>query len=160
MALTINLERCSVVSDKLSRRSFFRLAGGGIAAAIVAPKMLAEKVLEIPVEYGFTWHVLPGSIPKRPRLSEIITRTLRENSPKLADNITQNNAFLLKLKDGTKVQLKVDRISPKVQEQRIIARLNERGKARRAKLYPSSKDMEATFVATGYDYDKYLQRKN
>src|SRR5690348_2448415 len=122
--------------EKLTRRSFFRLAGGGIAGAVIAPKLLLDKVINIPVEFGWTWFVDKSKL--EPSLGEIVSQTLRENTKKIADNITANNTLLAKLKDGTKVQLNIEKISEELQNKRIIERYNskilEREKARVEKV--------------------------
>lgn len=115
--------------EKLSRRTFFKLAGGGIAAAIAAPHALAAKVTQIPVEFGFTWYTGYNTITGEKVTSEfskIITETLRNNSNMLRDNISKNNVLLAKLKDGHKVQLNIERISEEEQTRRMIMRLEER----------------------------------
>lgn len=112
------------MQEKLSRRSFFRLAGGGIAAAVVAPYALAEKIKSIPVELGWTWFIDKSKVD--PTLSELISRTLRENKIKIADNLFENNALLVKLKNGQKVQLNIERIDSDVQTKRMKDRLELR----------------------------------
>ena len=110
--------------EKLSRRSFFRLAGGGVAAAIVAPQILLEKVINIPVEFGWTWFVDKSKI--EPTLGELVSRTLRNNHEAIVNNLYADNALLAKLSDGTKVQLNIEKISEEEQTKRIIERANQR----------------------------------
>lgn len=112
------------MSEKLSRRSFFRLAGGGIAAAVIAPQVLLDKVLTIPVEFGWTWYVDKSKIP--PTLSELVASTLRQNTQKIAENVTANNSLLMKLKDGIKVNLQIDNISIEEQNKRMGERTRKR----------------------------------
>jgi hypothetical protein len=135
--------------EKLSRRSFFRLAGGGIAAAIIAPKILLDKIIEIPVEFGWTWHVDKTKIP--PSFAEIITKTLRENAPKLRENIEQKNALLVKLKSREVVRLRVERISPEEQTKRMSERLIARTKIRRYEYKPPTRQDEAATFYEGYE---------
>ena len=113
------------MSEKLSRRSFFRLVGGGVAAAVVAPKLLAEKIINIPVEFGWTWYVDKSKLPSSD-FSKVITETLRNNTQLIADNISKNNSLLVKLKDGTKANLQIERIDPEMQNRRILARMEAR----------------------------------
>lgn len=152
------------MTEKLSRRSFFRLAGGGIAAAVIAPQALLEKIINIPVEFGWTWYVDKTKVPST--LSEIVTSTLRANTQKIAENVSANNALLMKLKDGTKVNLQIEPISPEAQTKRMgerhKARLVEREKQRLAKLDHLSdenkewlrKRSEAALKSDGFDWDE------
>ncbi len=146
------------MTEKLSRRSFFRLLGGGVAAAIVAPKLLFDKVIEIPVEYGWTWFVDKSKLPGGPKsdFAELITKTLRENSAKLAENIENNNALLVKLSNNDKALLRIDRISPEDQTKRMSDRLSNRIKNKYANN-ATREDEKATFF-TGYEdlEKKYL----
>lgn len=112
------------MTEKLSRRSFFRLAGGGIAAAVIAPKLLLDKVINIPVEFGWTWFVDKSKIP--PTLSKLVTATLRDNAQTIANNITTNNSLLMKLKDGTKVNLQIENIGETAQNERMKIRMQKR----------------------------------
>lgn len=152
------------MTEKLSRRNFFRLAGGGIAAAVIAPQALLEKVINIPVEFGWTWYVDKNKIPSS--LTEIVTKTLRENTQNIADNISANNALLMKLKDGAKVNLQIERISEDYQNERIIKRNKERialrEKERLAKLDHLSEEnkewlrkrSEAAIKSDGFDWNE------
>ena len=120
--------------SKLSRRSFFRLLGGGVAAAVIAPKLLLDKIIEIPVEYGWTWYVDKTKIPgDHYNLSEIITKTLRKNSHLVADNVSKNNPLLMKLANKEKVQLNITKISPEEQTKRMTDRMELRQKEKDAK---------------------------
>jgi hypothetical protein len=106
----------------ISRRNFFKLVGGGVAAAIAAPQALASKVTQIPVEFGWTWYY-NDKVVGQSEFSKLITETLRKNSSKIRENISQNNVLLAKLKDGTKVQLNIERISEEEQTRRMQIRL-------------------------------------
>lgn len=153
------------MTEKLSRRSFFRLAGGGIAAAVIAPQALLEKVINIPVEFGWTWYVDKTKLPSS-NFSEMITKTLRDNTQKIAENISTNNALLVKLKDGTKANLQIERISEQAQNERINQRMKERialrEKQRLAELdYLSDENKEwlkkksdAALNSDGFDWDE------
>lgn len=110
----------------ISRRNFFKLVGGGVAAAVIAPYALAKDVIRIPVEFGWTWYVDKTKVPDG--LSEIITTTLRNNTQKIAENIDKGNALLAKLAAGDKVLLEFEKISPEEQSKRMVARLEDRQK--------------------------------
>ena len=149
------------MSEKLSRRSFFRLVGGGIAAAIVAPKILLDKVIEIPVEFGWTWHVDKAKLPGGPMSSftEMITKTLRENSHKIRENVEGHNALLVKLKSRETALLKIERISPEEQTKRMAARLDERYKNNRGVIRrPNGRGDDISPFYAGYEdlEKKYL----
>ncbi len=106
----------------VSRRSFFKLLGGAVALA-ATPLKAIENVIEIPVEFGWTWKVKDNPHTK---FSELITETLRANRAKLAENVSQNNALYLKLKEGQKIKLNIERISPEEQTNRMAERLKGR----------------------------------
>lgn len=153
-----------MAGEKLSRRSFFRLAGGGIAAAVIAPQVLLEKIINIPVEFGWTWFVDKKTIPDG--LSKLVTETLAQNTQKIAENVTKNNALLMKLKDGTKVNLQIEQISEEKQNERIKermkARIAQREQERLAKLdylSPENKEWlrkrsENALKSDGFDWDE------
>ena len=123
--------------EKLSRRSFFRLAGGGIAAVMVAPSILLDKVINIPVEFGWTWFVDKSKL--EPSLAKLVSKTLTENTQELYNNLGSNNALLAKLSDGTKVQLNITRITEQEQIERIKKRsevyIKQKEEARLEKLF-------------------------
>ncbi len=108
----------------VSRRSFFKLLGGAVALA-ATPLKTIENVIEIPVEFGWTWKVKDNP---HSEFSKIITKTLRENRAKIAENVSQNNALYLKLKEGQKIKLNIERISPELQTERMAERLKGRKK--------------------------------
>lgn len=146
--------------EKLSRRSFFRLVGGGIATAVIAPKLLLDKVINIPVEFGWTWYLDKSQLPKHSNtFADMITKTLRENAPKLRENIASNNALLMKLKDGTKVQLNIERIPEKLQNERMIARADQRFKEKHLKSRVI-KPIEDETAVTQADGSIYYPKQN
>lgn len=63
-------------------------------------------------EFGFTL----GSLKT---FDEVVRDTLRRNADKIAENLSANNAFLLRIKNNDYV--KINYIDPAVQTQRIIA---------------------------------------
>jgi len=117
--------------NNLSRRSFFRLVGGGIATAVLAPYALAKGVIEVPVEFGWTWYIDKVKYPTS--LHGLITKTLQENTQKIVENIEKSNTLLAKLPAGEKILLKFEQITPEEQNKRMIERLNQRHKAKQAK---------------------------
>lgn len=128
-----NSEATSDARQKLSRRSFFRLVGGGVAAAVVAaPYVIKEAITRIPVELGWTWYIDKSKV--EPTLNEIIQHTLRNNKDKIVDNLFENNALLVKLHNNQKVLLEIDKISPEDQTQRMKVRLQQRFEDRVLKL--------------------------
>lgn len=112
------------MSEKVTRRNFFKLLGGGVALAAMPSIALAEKVINIPVEFGWTWFVDKNKAPVS--LMSLIKETLSQNTQKIAENVSQNNSLLLKLKDGTKVNLQIEQISKEAQNKRIIERMIDR----------------------------------
>ena len=119
-------------SRKLSRRSFFRLAGGGVAAAIAAPYVVAEAVKKITVEYGWTWFIDKKTVD--PTLADLVAKTLRQNNDKILDNLHQKNALYAKLHNGEKVLLEIKHISPEDQTQRMKVRMQQRLEDQQKKL--------------------------
>lgn len=108
--------------SEVSRRSFFKLIGGAVALA-ATPLKAIENVIEIPVEFGWTWKVKDNP---HSEFSKIVTETLRANRAKLAENLSNNNVLLLKLKEGQKIKLNIERIDPDVQTQRMAQRMKDR----------------------------------
>ena len=131
--LTINQESVRDVSDnKLSRRSFFKLAGGGIAAAVAAPYIVAEAVKKITVEYGWTWFIDKKTID--PTLADLVSKTLSQNKDQILDNLYQKNALYAKLHNGEKVLLEIKHITPEDQTQRMKVRMQQRLEDQQKKL--------------------------
>lgn len=153
-----------MAGEKLTRRSFFRLAGGGIAAAVIAPQLLMEKIINIPVEFGWTWYVDKNNVPND--LSKLVSRTLAENTQSIAANLGKNNALLMKLKDGTKVNLQIEQITEQAQNERMNRRTKDRivqrEKERLSKLdYLDDTNKEwlkkrsdAALSSNGFDWDE------
>ena len=149
-----------VLDNKLSRRSFFRLAGGGIAAAVAAPYVVAEAVKKITVEYGWTWFIDKKTVD--PTLADLVSKTLSQNKDQILDSLHQKNALYAKLHNGEKVLLEIKHISPEDQIQRMKMRMQQRLEEKQKKLidhknnhggrlYPegSIEDQKITFYA-GY----------
>lgn len=109
---------------KLSRRSFFKGIASALGVAAVAPKVLASKVEEIVVDYGFTWGVPPSS---NLELDKLVRETLRKNSNLIAKNLEKDNLLLMRLKEK-EYRIKINRIDPELQQQRMIERIkNSKG---------------------------------
>ena len=81
--------------NKLSRRSFFGVIGGGAVAAIV-PDIVP--VQEIKLKLIPPGPYCPPGFPKYSSFSDMVTTTLKNHSDMLADNVSKNNALYLKLK--------------------------------------------------------------
>lgn len=111
------------MAEQVTRRNFFKLIGGAVALAATPVHAIAN-IIEVPVEFGWTWHVDKAKVPSN--LSDIITKTLRDNANTLRENISQNNALYLKLKEGQKVKLNIERISPEAQTERMQQRMDAR----------------------------------
>lgn len=112
------------MTEQVTRRNFFKLLGGGVALVIAPSIAVAEKIINIPIEFGWTWYVDKNKVPAT--LSEIITKTLRENTQKICENIGKENALLVKLKDGQKLKLNIEQISEQKQNERICERQKQR----------------------------------
>lgn len=141
------------MTEKLSRRSFFKLAGGGIAAAVIAPAALAESIIQVPVDFGFTFGPVPETHGKT--LADRIRDTLRENASEIRKNIEGKNALLMKLEDGKKVQINIHRISVEQQAERMAETMRQRKIKRHGKVY-IDKDGEEKLIAMIPD-DKAIQ---
>ena len=111
------------MAEQVSRRSFFKLLGGAVALA-AAPSTVIAKAIEIPVEFGWTWHVDKTKLA--PGFADLVKKTLADNASAIRDNLAQNNALFLKLKSGDKVKLNIERISPDEQTKRMAERLKDR----------------------------------
>lgn len=148
--------------NKLSRRNFFKLLGGGVATVIAAPYLIKEAVTRIPIELGWTWYIDKSKVD--PTLAEIVSKTLRNNKDKIIDNMFENNALYAKLHDGQKVLLEIKHISPEDQTQRMKVRMQQRIEDRQKKLidhkphnggrlYPIDNTNESTIKTfySGYD---------
>ncbi len=138
--------------EKVSRRSFFKLLGGAVALA-ATPLKAIENIIEIPVEFGWTWKVKDNP---HSEFSKIIAKTLRENRAKLAENISQNNALYIKLKEGQKIKLNIERIDPDEQTKRMAQRAKD-------KLPPRAPVYKETFgglhnLHTGEEFAKHQSR--
>lgn len=104
--------------EKITRRNLFKLIAGAVAVPYTAIFSAKDVVAE--VDFGFTWGKV--SAPNlAPGFDEVIRTTLRNNRKKLAENISKNNSVLLKLQQNK--YIKVNKIDPKVQEQRMIERI-------------------------------------
>lgn len=112
------------MTEKLSRRNFFRLVGGGIAAAVAAPYVIKETITRIPVELGWTWYIDKSKL--EPTLAELVSKTLRSNKDKIVDNLFEKNALYARLHNNQKVLLEIEHISPEDQNQRMKVRLQQR----------------------------------
>lgn len=151
---------------KLSRRNFFKLLGGGVAAAVTAPYVVAETVKKVTVEYGWTWFIDKKTTD--PTLADIVSKTLRQNKDKILDNLYEKNALYAKLHNGEKVLLEIKHISPEDQTQRMKVRMQQRLEEQQkrlidhrphngGRLYPAPRlNDEAYIFYEGYnDLDKY-----
>lgn len=112
------------MAEQVSRRNFFKLLGGAAALA-AAPTTVIAEAIEIPVEFGWTWHVPTDKIEPDSEFAKIIKKTLKDNAHKIRENISQNNALFLKLKDGRKAKLNIEHISPEEQTNRMAERLKK-----------------------------------
>lgn len=135
------------MSEKVTRRNFFKLLGGGVALAAMPSIALAEKVINIPVEFGWTWFVDKNKVPVS--LMNLVKETLSQNTQKIAENVSKNNSLLLKLKDGTKVNLQIEQISKQEQNNRMVLRTENKRVSRlqnsiaMIKKYPRTKEWDA-----------------
>lgn len=108
----------------LSRRNFLKLLTAAVAtpllpAEVIEPNIIAE------TDFGFTF----GPVVTAPAYStfdEIIRTTLREQASKVAQNIQQGNAILLRLQNND--HIKITRISTEEQTKRIINKVDSRRK--------------------------------
>ena len=132
------------MAEQVSRRSFFKLLGGAVALAAVPTKAIAN-LIEIPVEFGWTW-----KIKEKSEFSDIVAKTLRANSSKIRDNLSQNNVLYMKLKEGQKIKLNIERIDPDEQTRRMA----ERAKARLPKPLPK---YEETFGAKYQSKEEFFK---
>lgn len=132
----------------VSRRHFFKLLGGAVALTAV-PLRPIENLVEIPVEFGWTWRIPGYKDNPHSEFSKIITETLRANRAKLAENVSQNNALYIKLKEGQKIKLNIERIDPDEQTKRMAERM-------KAKLPPPAIKYAETFgdFKTGEEFAK------
>lgn len=121
------------MTEQVSRRNFFKLVGGAVALA-AAPGVVISKAIEIPVKFGWTWSVDKTKLS--PDLSELVTKTLKANAPKIRENLAKNNALFAKLKDGSKVKFVIEPIDPDEQTKQMAEKLKER----LAKRVPNRKD--------------------
>lgn len=112
------------MTERVSRRNFFKLLGGGVALVVAPSIAVAEKIINIPVEFGWTWYIDKNKVPSN--FSKLITETLRENTQKIAENISKNNALLVKLSDGQKIKLNIEQISEQEQNERIKIRMQNK----------------------------------
>lgn len=154
------------MTEKLSRRNFFKLLGGGVAAAVAAPYVVAEAVKKVTVEYGWTWYIPKNQV--EPELLKKVTNMLRTNQYKIIDNLFENSSLYAKLDTGEKVLLEIKHISPEDQTQRMKVRMQQRLEEQQkrlidhkphngGRLYPAPRlnDEAYTFYEGYNDLDKY-----
>lgn len=109
-----------------SRRGFFKLLGGGVACAVLPSIVLAKSVIEIPVEFGWTWFIKPTDLPLE--LAKVIPNIMASNTQKIYDSTARDKHLLLDLKElpHSQVKLNLIYISEDDQNQRMIQRMNQR----------------------------------
>jgi hypothetical protein len=78
----------------------------GLGAAVVAPLAVAQEVMNIYVEHGFTWHIKDKIEDKT--FKDLISTTLRSRNKLICENIQKNNAFMATFK-GKPVRINVER---------------------------------------------------
>lgn len=118
------------MTEKVSRRSFFKLIGGAVALT-VAPARAIAKIIEVPVEFGWTWYLDKSKFDSG--FADMITSTLRQNTQVIAENISANNPLYLRLKDKQKIKLNIEKISEREQNTRIMERMQTRLRLKEAR---------------------------
>lgn len=122
---------------KVSRRGFFSLLGGAIAAPYAAMATAKTEIAAI-VEYGWTWGA-PTLIDKTPGFEALVRKVIQDNKEKILENISTNNALLIKMKNDKYV--KVNYIDIDEQNRRMEAKLQARHEAKRSKQLSSPQEM-------------------
>jgi len=124
----------------LNRRGFFKLLGGGIACAILPSIVLAKEVIQVPVEFGWTWFIKPTDLPLE--LAKTIPNIMASNTQKIYDSTARDKHLLLDLKElpHSQVKLNLSYISEDEQNKRMIQRMADRkNKREKDKLYYKNK---------------------
>lgn len=116
----------------LSRRSFFKLAS---AAAItpILPSLVVEPEIIANAEFGFTWGNVQSSSPT---FSKLITSTLTKRAPEIRKQLVGNNSLLVRLNSNKAI--KITRITPEEQMERMKKKFVERAFEKHKKRYPNA----------------------
>lgn len=108
--------------EQPSRRDFFRLFGGALAVSIT-PSIIIPNILEIPVEFGWTWFIKPDDIPVE--LNKNIRNIMSQNVDKIYNNTARDKHLLIKL-NNKDVRLNLTYITEQEQTERMNKRMQDR----------------------------------
>lgn len=122
--------------SEVSRRSFLKLLTAAVAAPAIPFDSEAVETIVAETDYGFTFGTVTVTKPEYATFSDIIKETLRKNSHKLADSVSRNNSFYLRLKD--KEYIKINKITPEEQMKRIGKKFEERYLEKHKNKYPTA----------------------
>ena len=106
-----------------SRRNFFKLLGGGIACAVAPSIILSKATFEIPVEFGWTWHINKRDIPEF--MYKKVANLMAQNTQKIYETTARDKHLLVEL-ENTDIKLNLNYITEVEQNERMLLRMAER----------------------------------